>query len=124
MSSHLQSYPALADDVPQACEISNPLGRHLNGCRIGFDLGASDRKASAVIDGKVVYSEEVIWEPRKQADPDYHFREIMASLQSAAAHMPRVDAVGGSSAGNSDRQPAHGCLPLPQRAERTLPRSA
>ncbi len=91
--------PCAPDDVPQACEISNPLGRHLNGCRIGFDLGASDRKASAVIDGTVVYSEEVIWEPRKQADPDYHFREIMASLQSAASHMPRVDAVGGSSAG-------------------------
>jgi predicted NBD/HSP70 family sugar kinase len=88
-----------ADDVPAENETGRPLGRHLDGCRIGFDLGASDRKASAVIDGKVVYSEEVIWEPRKQDDPDYHFREIMASLQAAAAHMPRVDAVGGSSAG-------------------------
>jgi predicted NBD/HSP70 family sugar kinase len=87
------------EDVPAENESGRPLGRHLDGCRIGFDLGASDRKASAVIDGKVVYSEEVIWEPRKQADPDYHFREIMASLQAAAAHMPRIDAVGGSSAG-------------------------
>ncbi|MBE0699501.1 MAG: ROK family protein [Anaerolineaceae bacterium] len=94
-----QIIPCAPEEVPQALETGKPLGRHLEGCRIGFDLGASDRKASAVIDGKVVYSEEVIWEPRKQADPDYHFREIMASLQSAAAHMPRVDAVGGSSAG-------------------------
>ena len=88
-----------ASDVPKAKENPKALGRHLNGCRIGFDLGASDRKVSAVINGKAVFSEEVIWEPRKHADPEYHYKEIMASLQSAAAKMPRVDAIGGSSAG-------------------------
>ena len=46
-------------DMPAAHEISVPLGRHLDGCRIGFDLGGSDRKCAAVIDGKVVFSEEV-----------------------------------------------------------------
>jgi predicted NBD/HSP70 family sugar kinase len=86
-------------EVPPACETGRALGRHLNGCRIGFDLGASDRKVSAVLDGEAVYSEEVNWEPRKQSDPDYHYREIMAGLKSAAAHLPRVDAIGGSSAG-------------------------
>ncbi|MCS7059828.1 MAG: ROK family protein [Anaerolineae bacterium] len=86
-------------EAPPANETSKPLGRHLDGCRIGFDLGASDRKASAVIDGRPVYSEEVIWEPRKHSDPDYHYRKIMAGLKSAAAHLPRVDAIGGSSAG-------------------------
>ncbi len=85
--------------VPPARESGAVLGRHLEGCRIGFDLGASDRKASAVIDGEVVYSEEVVWEPRKHADPAYHYREIMAALESAAAHLPRVEAIGGSSAG-------------------------
>ena len=49
--------------------------------------------------GQVVYSEEVVWEPRKHADPEYHYREIAAGLRSAAAKMPRVDAIGGSSAG-------------------------
>ncbi len=88
-----------ASQVPPAYEAGAALGRHLDGCRIGFDLGASDRKASAVIDGKVVFSEEVIWEPRKHADPEYHYREIMASLEAAAAKMPQVDAIGGSSAG-------------------------
>lgn len=87
------------NEIPAAQETGRPLGRHLEGCRIGFDLGASDRKVSAVIDGQVAYSEEVIWEPRKQSDPDYHYREIMAALKSAAAHMPRIDAIGGSSAG-------------------------
>ena len=87
------------DAVPPAKETGKPLGRHLDGCRIGFDLGASDRKVSAVVDGKVAFSEEVIWEPRRQTDPDYHYREILTALKTAAAKMPRVDAIGGSSAG-------------------------
>jgi predicted NBD/HSP70 family sugar kinase len=52
-----------------------------------------------VVDGQVVYSEEVVWEPRKQTDPGYHYREILSALKTAASKMPRVDAVGGSSAG-------------------------
>ena len=87
------------DEVPPGCESGKHLGRHLDGCRVGFDLGASDRKASALIDGRVVFSEEVVWEPRKHSDPDYHYREIKAALLSAAAHLPRLDAIGGSSAG-------------------------
>jgi len=87
------------EEVPPAHEAGEMLGRHLDGCRIGFDLGASDRKVSAVVDGKVVYSEEVVWEPRKHADPEYHYNEIMAALKMAASKMPRVDAIGGSSAG-------------------------
>ncbi len=88
-----------AEDVPAARGTGQHLGRNLDGCRIGFDLGASDRKVSAVIDGKAVYSEEVVWEPRKHDDPEYHYREIMAALKTAASKMPRVDAIGGSSAG-------------------------
>ncbi len=87
------------DEVPASCEAGQRLGRHLDGCRIGFDLGASDRKVSAVVDGKIVYSEEVIWEPRKHADPSYHHQEILTALKTAAAKMSRVDAIGGSSAG-------------------------
>jgi predicted NBD/HSP70 family sugar kinase len=86
-------------DVPPANETGQPLGRNLDGCRIGFDLGASDRKVSAVIDGRVVYSEEVVWEPRKNSDPKYHYSEIMNALKTAASKLPRVDAIGGSSAG-------------------------
>jgi predicted NBD/HSP70 family sugar kinase len=88
-----------ADEVPTSRETGKLLGRNLNGARLGFDLGASDRKVSAVLDGAVVYSEEVVWEPRKQADPDYHYREIMSALKTAAGKMSRVDAIGGSSAG-------------------------
>lgn len=88
-----------ASSVPPAREDTAPLGRHLEGCRIGFDLGASDRKVAAVIDGEPVFSEEVVWNPRDQSDPTYHHDEIMAGLKRAAAHLPRVDAIGGSSAG-------------------------
>jgi predicted NBD/HSP70 family sugar kinase len=88
-----------ADGVAPAREASMAIGRHLEGCRIGFDLGASDRKVAAVINGESVYSEEVVWDPRGHSDPKYHFDEIMEGLKSAADHMPRVDAIGGSSAG-------------------------
>jgi predicted NBD/HSP70 family sugar kinase len=87
------------DKVPASREMGKLLGRNLNGNRIGFDLGASDRKVSAVVDGNPIYSEEVIWEPRKYADPEYHYREVMTALKTAASKMPRVDAIGGSSAG-------------------------
>lgn len=86
-------------DKPAAQETSQPLGRHFDGFRIGFDAGGSDRKVSAVVDGIPVFSEEVIWHPKIQANPEYHFNEIVAALRSAAAHMPRVDAIGISSAG-------------------------
>jgi predicted NBD/HSP70 family sugar kinase len=75
------------------------LGRHLDGCRIGFDLGGSDRKCAAVVDGEVVFSEEVPWDPYFEKDPEYHYQGIIDSLERAAAKMPRVDAIGGSAAG-------------------------
>jgi len=87
------------DEVPASRETGKLLGRNLAGCRIGFDLGASDRKVSAVVDGEAIYSEEVIWEPRKNTDPSYHYQEVMTALKTAASKMPRVDAIGGSSAG-------------------------
>lgn len=87
------------EKLPLVREQTAPLGGHLDGCRIGFDLGASDRKVAALTDGKVVFSEEVPWDPRSQAGPQWHFDQIMDSLKRAAAHLPRVDAIGGSAAG-------------------------
>ncbi len=87
------------EQLPSERSTTQPLGRHLNGCRIGFDLGGSDRKVAAVIDGKVVFSEETVWDPYHQTDPQYHFDGIMDSLRKAAARLPRVDAIGGSAAG-------------------------
>ncbi|MDE6879859.1 MAG: ROK family protein [Oscillospiraceae bacterium] len=89
----------LTDVLPQAKDSPKAMGGHLQGCRIGFDAGGSDRKVSAVVDGETVYSEEVVWFPKLNADPDYHYEGIVAALKSAAEHMPRVDAVGVSSAG-------------------------
>ena len=87
------------DAVPEEKSFSKAIGRHLDGCRIGFDAGGSDRKVSAVIDGESVYSEEVVWFPKINSDPDYHYDGIVSALKSAAEHLPRVDAVGVSSAG-------------------------
>ena len=87
------------EQCPAANEEAQPIGGYMDGCRIGFDAGGSDRKVSAVIDGECVYSEEVVWFPKLQEDPDYHFQHIVEAFKTAASKMPRVDAIGVSSAG-------------------------
>ena len=92
-------YAATPAEAPERKDASAPIGRHLDGCRIGFDAGGSDRKVSAVINGESVYSEEVVWFPKTQSDPAYHFDGIVSAMKTAASKMPRVDAIGVSSAG-------------------------
>ena len=84
---------------PESNEVAQPMGGNMNGCRIGFDAGGSDRKVSAVIDGACVYSEEVLWFPKLNEDPNYQYNEILTAFRTAASKMPRVDAIGVSSAG-------------------------
>ncbi len=86
-------------NAPKEKSSAFSVGRHLDGCRIGFDAGGSDRKVSAVIDGETVYSEEVVWFPKLNSNPDYHYSGILEAMKTAASHMPRVDAIGVSSAG-------------------------
>lgn len=86
-------------DFPAEKSCSLAIGGHLDGCRIGFDAGGSDRKVSAVIDGEVVYSEEVVWFPKTNSDYRYHYEGIKQAMLTAASKMPRVDAIGVSSAG-------------------------
>lgn len=85
--------------VPAAREMSATVGGHLDGCRIGFDLGASDYKISAVMNGEAIYTDEFPWDPKVQPDPDYHYNMINEGFNKAAAKLPRVDAIGGSTAG-------------------------
>ena len=91
------------DKKPEAVQRAESIGRHLDGGRIGFDAGGSDRKVSAVLDGEPIYSEEVVWFPKTISNPDYHFEGIMAALSTAAAKIlekgGHVDAIGVSSAG-------------------------
>ena len=87
------------ENAPVDNESASPVGRHLDGCRIGFDAGGSDRKVSAVVNGESVYSEEVVWFPKINSDPEYHYQGILEAMKTAASHMPRVDAIGVSSAG-------------------------
>ena len=88
-----------AGRVPAEKASVEAAGGHLKGCRIGFDLGASDYKVSAVVNGEPVFTEEVPWDPKNQKNPGYHYHNVSSALHRAAAHMPRVDAIGGSSAG-------------------------
>ncbi|MEI8314627.1 MAG: ROK family protein [Verrucomicrobiota bacterium] len=107
--------------VPAAKEIQTAVGGHLSGCRIGFDLGASDYKVSAVIDGQAVFTEEMPWDPKTQANPEYHYHHISSALHRAAAHLHRVDAIGGSSAGiivNNEIRLASLLRAIPQKLHR------
>jgi predicted NBD/HSP70 family sugar kinase len=88
-----------AEKVPARKEMQFAAGGHLKGCRIGFDLGASDYKVSAVMNGRAFFTEEAPWNPAVQPNPEYHYHHLSAALHRAAAHLPRVDAIGGSSAG-------------------------
>lgn len=92
-------YVEKIEDAPAAKDSAESIGRHLDGCRIGFDAGGSDRKVSAVVNGENVYSEEVVWFPKITADPQYHYDGILSAFKTAASKMPRVDAIGVSSAG-------------------------
>ena len=86
--------------MPETHEREIPVQNNANGCRIGFDLGASDFKISALRRGKVVFSQEFPWDPRGQGDPDYHYEKLSAGLEEAAKALGgQVDAIGGSTAG-------------------------
>ena len=95
----LEIFDLPLEQCPEANEVPQPIGGHMDGCRIGFDAGGSDRKVSAVIDGNCVYSEEVVWHPKTQSDPNYQYSGILEAFRTAASKMPRVDAIGVSSAG-------------------------
>ncbi len=108
-SLHFES--AVLANSPAPSLSSQPLGGHIAGHRIGFDLGGSDRKCAAVIDGQVVFSTEIPWAPYFEADPTYHMDGIRESIELAAAHLPQVDAIGGSAAGiYIDNEPRLGSL--------------
>ncbi len=87
------------NDKLEEIEQAKAIGKHLDGYRIGFDAGGSDRKVSAVVNGKAIFSEEVIWHPKTNSDPMYHINGIKDSILRAASKMERVDGIGVSSAG-------------------------
>jgi hypothetical protein len=87
------------DELPAPHEIKRSVGGFFDGCRIGADFGGSDYKVAAVIDGEAVYANETVWNPKLNADPDYHFNGILSAFKDAMGHLPRVDAIGISSAG-------------------------
>ena len=101
-------------DMPIAADgAGSAVALDWKGWRIGFDLGASDRKVAVVKDGKLalrpdgepVLSEEYVWDPRPQTDIQWHFDHIMEILKEAEKAIKaidpnaRVEAIGGSSAG-------------------------
>ncbi len=103
-----------ADAVPDAtADRGSEVNLDWSGWRIGFDLGASDRKVAVVTNGRLaldaagepILSEEYVWDPKPQPDASWHFDKVMEVLKIAEAKIREVDpqariqAIGGSSAG-------------------------
>ncbi len=87
------------EETPKRKDKNNPFRISFTGCRIGLDLGGSDRKAIALKDKKILYSEEILWSPKEQSDPLYHYLGMLDSLTRAKKHLPHVDGIGISTAG-------------------------
>ncbi|MCL2748427.1 MAG: ROK family protein [Oscillospiraceae bacterium] len=87
------------NEMPAARANPVSIGRHLDGRRIGFDAGGSDMKVSAVVDGRVVFSQEIVWHPKVNHDPEYHYAHIKEAIDIAREKLGQVDAIGVSSAG-------------------------
>lgn len=79
-------------DTPVTC------GSDASGCRLAFDLGKSDIKTVAVKDNEVIHSEETEWDVTNP-DPKYHYDKILTAMKSTAAHLPKIEAIGGSATG-------------------------
>ena len=88
------------EDIPQMKTSSLAVGGHLEGKRIGLDIGGSDIKVSAVKNGEVISSEEIVWLPKMNKDINYHYDYLYKALKSALKKLGgKVDAVGISAAG-------------------------
>ena len=84
---------------PVLKEQSEKMKNELDGNRIGFDAGGSDRKVSASLDGNVLFSDETVWFPKINSDPHYHFEGIKDSIEKASQFLPTIDSIGVSTAG-------------------------
>lgn len=90
----------LCEAAPTRLDKITPFGKSVKGRRIGLDLGGSDRKVTACIDGHVIFSEETLWTPKPEKDWRYHEAGILDSLRKAKSALNgEVDAVGVSTAG-------------------------
>ena len=88
------------DNIPKEKSSSIPIGGHLKGRRIGFDVGGSDIKVSAVKDGEVIDSKEIVWLPKLNEDINYHYEYFYKAMKEAIEVLGGdVDAIGVSAAG-------------------------
>lgn len=88
------------DNIPQEVACSESAGGHLDGKRIGFDAGGSDIKVSAVVNGEVKSSEEIVWLPKLNEDINYHYENIYKAMKVGVERLGGdVDAIGISTAG-------------------------
>ena len=88
------------EEMPKEVPCSIPVGGHLNGRRIGLDVGGSDIKVSAVVNGETIYSEEIVWLPKLSEDVNYQYDFLYNALMKGIEKLGGdVDGIGVSAAG-------------------------
>ena len=88
------------ENIPEEKGSSLSVGGHLEGKRIGFDVGGSDIKVSAVLNGETISSEEIVWLPKLNEDINYHYDMLYRAMMSGIYKLGGdVDAIGISAAG-------------------------
>lgn len=86
-------------DFPKIKSQKKIVESNLRGNIIGFDAGGSDRKVSAIKNGNVIFSDETIWHPKLNSNPQYHYDGILDSMRKASHYLETIDGIGVSSAG-------------------------
>lgn len=86
--------------LPKENIANNKINTELKGKRLGFDAGGSDIKISSVVDGKVIYSNEIVWLPKLNDDIKYHQEIAYKAFKEGIDKLGGdVDSIGISSAG-------------------------
>lgn len=88
-------------EIKKTNEATESIKIDSNGFRIGFDLGASDIKVCAILDGQLLMSDEIIWNPKDNSNLNYHKTHIKNAIIKAMKYRGDtiLKAIGGSSAG-------------------------
>ena len=87
------------DEIPESFEKTTKIEENLNGYRIGIDVGGSDIKVSILRYGEVISSKEIIWNPKEEVNPSYHYNFIYNVLKNAYTELLSIDSIGISTAG-------------------------
>ena len=90
----LKFYHSSIDFIPRTYDGMIKLGGHMEGNRVGLDIGGTNKKYAIVINGEQTFAEGIPWNPRGQNDPEWFRREIGELIDLALKKVEHIDAIG------------------------------